>query len=698
MSNDEKLRRSTANKNTDDAETIVWRPPSNGSSDDGATRFVRPVLPVIDDAATTFRPGKTAHPVAEDDAATVFQPPSSPRSERPPNVTSPTSIPKAARSTGNVPLVPTVGNVLLDGRFLLTEERIHGAQAYSFKATDLVSDATVFVKVSREIDHAEGAFQRQIALRDRLLQLSNKHLLRCLNLDIYDGRLIEVFEYLDGGPLSEWLLVKPKLPEDEIRALVTQLTEGIRAMQEEGGLVHRDIKPTNVFVQATETPFLIKIVDFGLACRIGAGGLSPVEGTRFYSPPECLARHVANDEALRSWDWWSLGRIVQDVVDGIGVEQRLTQLQRHLPQEAQGVHRSEREALQFIFDEVLREQDRDKYHVRAGMVELSEKLPGSARWIPLMKGLLTTKRASRWGHKEVISFLSGKAVREFYSVSADAETLEFDNAFWELSALAQHLRERSGRLSDHFLVETEGDPWDQAKKLVRGGRILRYIEDILRDVDLDVAISPLIAIEDRNLSTALTLLRLAEVDEPPLVKSTVVNRSMAFELASSQQPSAAKMLATLLSKSYIDLHIRVHSPSGSDLAALVREIAALRGRLADAGVKEANGSTNFPDQHLLKTLGAKDGDVVNAIKEFKTKFGKTDNPKLSAIFMMDGATRSSVEARVLLIALAAPSANRFVSNQSMADELVRRAKNIRMAAALNRAAATLGGRTPFVCW
>ena len=690
----------TARELPDDAETLVWRRPaevpSGATEDDGATQFFSSAPVVSDDAATIFQPSTARESLLEEDSGTVGQAQRASRGDHAASVRELTLTPDTAAHKDGVASVPKAGDTVLDGRFLLLEELIHGAQAYAYKAKDLVSDAIVFVKVSRERDPGEGAFLRQIALRDRLLQLSNRHLLRCLNLEVSDGRLIEVFEYLDGGPLSEWLRIKPRLPDDEIRSLVVQLAEGIRALQEEGGLVHRDIKPTNVFVQTTEAPFLLKIVDYGLACRIGAGGLSPVEGTRFYSPPECLARHVANDEVLRSWDWWSLGRVVQDVVDGSGLEQRLTELQRHLPQETRRDHRSEREALQFIFDEVLREQDRDKYHVRAGMVELSEKMPGSARWIALMKGLLTTKRASRWGHKDVVSFLAGRAVREAYAVSADAETLEFDGGFWELSALALHLRERSARSSDHFLVEDSRDAWDETKKLVRGGRILRYVKDILRDVDLDAAISPLIAIEDRSLATALTVLRLAEIDEPPLIRSAVVNRRMAFELAESRHPPAAKMLATLLSRSYIDLHTRVHSQSGADLAALVREMAGMRGRLSEVGVRDTKGATTFSDQQLLKMMGTAETDARDAIQTFKVSFGRTDNPKLATLFGQDGETASATDVRVLLLALAAPSANRFVSNQVIAEELARRAKNVRTAAALNRAASLLGGRSPFV--
>lgn len=109
--------------------------------------------------------------------------------------------------------------------------------------------------------------------------------------------------------------------------------------------------------------------------------------------------------ALCAWDWWSLGRVVQEFVLGRHIYQEL--LQRDVSQGPAGF-RSQAEDL---LNEV------GGYPVRAGAVELMSGMYDSQ--ISLLRGLLTTARIARWGFREVQQWLEHRPVKDRYDNPRD---------------------------------------------------------------------------------------------------------------------------------------------------------------------------------------------------------------------------------------------------------------------------------------
>lgn len=106
------------------------------------------------------------------------------------------------------------------------------------------------------------------------------------------GKPYMVLEFLEGGTLADWMKNHPPKPESmkelEIISaeMIMELLDGLVAMSE-AGLVHRDIKPDNVFLDRKGKP---KLGDLGLArpfnedVKITKTGI--VVGTLLYMPPE----------------------------------------------------------------------------------------------------------------------------------------------------------------------------------------------------------------------------------------------------------------------------------------------------------------------------------------------------------------------------------------------------------------------------
>lgn len=120
--------------------------------------------------------------------------------------------------------------------------------------------------------------------------LSHPNIVRVIDAGTDEGRLFIVMERLEGLPLAEFLR-GGDIPLDVKLALMHQLCDGLQAAHDRG-IVHRDIKPGNLFVEHDGT---LKILDFGLA-RLQASTLTAngqIVGTPdFMSPEQAEGRQV----------------------------------------------------------------------------------------------------------------------------------------------------------------------------------------------------------------------------------------------------------------------------------------------------------------------------------------------------------------------------------------------------------------------
>jgi serine/threonine-protein kinase len=126
-------------------------------------------------------------------------------------------------------------------------------------------------------------------------------------------------EYLDGKDLGDYLKERGPLPLDEAAGIMAQACHGMIAAHD-AGLIHRDLKPGNLFLAKENGGTVLKVLDFGITKLTKGPGdgqitlTQAVFGSPLYMPPESFKS--AKQADARS-DIWSLGVIFYEMLTGV---------------------------------------------------------------------------------------------------------------------------------------------------------------------------------------------------------------------------------------------------------------------------------------------------------------------------------------------------------------------------------------------
>jgi serine/threonine protein kinase len=173
----------------------------------------------------------------------------------------------------------TVGQ-LLAGRYRVESVLGTGGMGKVYKAEHTGIGRTVAIKVlhSRLGGSKEAAqrFQREAIASGRLDHPNIVNVTDSGQLE--DGSLYMVMEALEGEPLGNRLVRDKRLPWHEAIAILRGVLAGLQHAHDKG-VVHRDIKPDNIFLARKDNDLVIKILDFGIA-KLYAGNADDPATTR----------------------------------------------------------------------------------------------------------------------------------------------------------------------------------------------------------------------------------------------------------------------------------------------------------------------------------------------------------------------------------------------------------------------------------
>lgn len=143
-----------------------------------------------------------------------------------------------------------------------------------FRAHDTKLNRPVAIKIlSDEIaDHSGRVrFQREAQTAS---SLNHPHIVTVHDAGAIDGQDYIVTEFVDGGPLSDWIKAEPRSWRQIVQLLIG-VGDGL-ATAHAAGILHRDVKPGNILVA---TNGYAKLADFGLARRHESPEASTITST-----------------------------------------------------------------------------------------------------------------------------------------------------------------------------------------------------------------------------------------------------------------------------------------------------------------------------------------------------------------------------------------------------------------------------------
>ena len=257
---------------------------------------------------------------------------------------------------------------------------------------------------------------------DEIRKIKNGGLLELLDGVESEGRRIEVMQAAPSLTLREWAS-RRKATQAEIELIVRQLSQALASLHKQG-VVHLNLRADNVFVRATEGGLNVLLGGFETATLLVAEGLVEVSMDPFYAPPETLGLfHYPREPGLRAWDWWSLGRVMQEVVVGRHILGYI--LDRDVTRATPD--------LRARAENLLKELDPN---MRAGAVEA---MPAMDRELTtLLRGLLTGSRDGRWGLEEVERWLRKESVKERYSLPKNERLFIWKERAYTVSEAGEH--------------------------------------------------------------------------------------------------------------------------------------------------------------------------------------------------------------------------------------------------------------------
>jgi|GEM_PF-1817200 len=204
------------------------------------------------------------------------------------------------------------GDVISHYRIL--DQLGEGGMGVVFKAEDERLKRTVALKflpsqqgLSAE-DRERFAREAQAAAA-----LDHSNICTVYEIDEAQGRPFMAMAFVEGRSVDQRIAEGP-LPLGEAAELARQTAEGLRAAHERG-VVHRDVKSSNLMITGPPSRPQVKILDFGLAQLSGRSKITQADnvlGTIAYMSPE----QTQGDPLDKRTDVWSLGVVLYEMVAG----------------------------------------------------------------------------------------------------------------------------------------------------------------------------------------------------------------------------------------------------------------------------------------------------------------------------------------------------------------------------------------------
>lgn len=200
------------------------------------------------------------------------------------------------------------------GNYLIQEPLGRGGMARVYKGLDTMLKRPVAVKVIEEGLRTSDTYARRFEREAQAVaNLRHPNIVNVFYFGIEGNLYYLVMEYIDGTDLDAILRNYDQSGELMPYADVMRVLEATAAALDYAhgqGVIHRDVKPSNIMLERSGRPVL---TDFGLALKVSEGTVGDTFGTPHYISPEQARNSAA---AVPQSDLYSLGVVAYELLTG----------------------------------------------------------------------------------------------------------------------------------------------------------------------------------------------------------------------------------------------------------------------------------------------------------------------------------------------------------------------------------------------
>ncbi|MDR9414848.1 MAG: serine/threonine-protein kinase, partial [Gracilimonas sp.] len=268
------------------------------------------------------------------------------------------------------------------GNFTIIEILGHGGMATVFKAerSDKSIQQSVAIKILHSSLHSQESLIRFRMEQEILANLNHPNIAHFVDAGVTeDSNPYFIMEYVDGVSVLEYC-TQNQLGKGQKLQLFRQLCGAIR-FAHRNLVVHRDLKPNNVFVNNDGQ---VKVLDFSIAKLLDPGFsdqtfLQTRAGTKLLSPTYCAPEQFEMDPITTATDVYTLGLVLYEILSGRkamdGKNKTLKEIQASIcsPDFSQTLHLQENSELSAIIMKATRKEPSYRYESASQLLEDLER-------------------------------------------------------------------------------------------------------------------------------------------------------------------------------------------------------------------------------------------------------------------------------------------------------------------------------------
>jgi serine/threonine-protein kinase len=210
---------------------------------------------------------------------------------------------------------PLVGRTLGD-RYRVTEKIAAGGMGVVYRGERIQLGRPVAIKFLRALVAADQSAIKRFEIEAKATsRLSHPNCVAILDFGVDDGVPYLVLDFVVGRPLRSMLDLGP-MPASRAIQVTRQVLAGLSHAHGQG-IIHRDIKPDNILLgEVTGVGLQVRILDFGMAKLLDAGGTSLTQGFAVGTPSYMSPEQTLSEPVDARSDLYSTGVLLFEMISG----------------------------------------------------------------------------------------------------------------------------------------------------------------------------------------------------------------------------------------------------------------------------------------------------------------------------------------------------------------------------------------------